>query len=667
MDFHNHQYDAVVPNGIPLAVGDRYYAQDLGRDFWANMDASVRALWDALTGGFAGSSGGLVLEAPSQISKGTGDTLTIYNGIKGLVILDVQVPDSFASLPPTTKAEEVAVRIDTPSFTNEAIPSATLNGVAKNYIKISPVLVNSKLRPRAKKASSYYYEVELTAILTVNTTNPTPNDLTIGTLVGTAGGGDWVIDITPPLNTPFGYPGANAISMNRPVGIGFDGRLYPQKYTELTTGISDTGTDSSKMKLARIGPTQWVQCRGYINTAIQARVVYYDADGDTITAGSTWTAVDTLSGAQIQGCFPIYQDNYFVIWYIDNTNDEINFRVGHWNGTNAIIWDTTVQIAGNGTASITGEMVGSQFDPEVFGAVYNIDAGTESVRIYRYDGSLTTGSASGLSLSNPAHIEMAFTADGEIVNVYDVSGSNLYARTRRYNTSTLALSSAGTGNEFFTLSDSSNFKIFVTETKKLVLAVDAGIFTYAITDAGRTLVQLGGTIYEGGMGHLGFAVNLRPLDGDRIGMCEIYEEVTSDAEEQVMIFDISDWQPKLIFETTITNVMTSSSYSGFIIALSPGVYVKSIRTSSSGTDVIAFTFPIYMGISRFSTTAIGADQEKLLPLRSGEIHRITGIGTGVAPGTFIYASITGALTANPDPLTYIKIGQIMQGDYFKVF
>lgn len=165
--------------GIPLAVGDRYYAQDLGRDFNASRDfmsTYMRAITNLnsqlLRGGIC--------------SKGTNfDDMNITAAF-GSVGFAVETPDDFSSLPPTVQSEDIlALIVESIAQVNfDLSATATLDGVTVNYVKLRYKEDDGGTRNRAKKAGSYVYEKEPSFEIIINSTPPTIYDCLLATFTG---------------------------------------------------------------------------------------------------------------------------------------------------------------------------------------------------------------------------------------------------------------------------------------------------------------------------------------------------------------------------------------------------------------------------------------------------------------------------------------------------
>jgi hypothetical protein len=181
-----HNFDYSV--GIPLAVGDRYYAQDLARDFDYLLDRLGLQIQDltGLTSLIA--SGGIVSQVNGQ------DQINISAGA-GYINFSVTVEDSWATTPPSTVSEDInSIRVNWPAISAQSIIlTATLNGSAINYIKISFQWASGSTRARAKKAGTYTYNQTPSYFLTVDTVAPTAYQICLGTLTGAGSGATWTI------------------------------------------------------------------------------------------------------------------------------------------------------------------------------------------------------------------------------------------------------------------------------------------------------------------------------------------------------------------------------------------------------------------------------------------------------------------------------------------
>lgn len=180
---------------VPYALGDRYYTQDLVRDFRFLQDVVGNLAYDTFGQTIPRKiSGGVV-------TKGAGDTLNITLG-RGWVAHSVEIPDTFASLPPSKMSADVTgVPVAWGAQTNLALASATLNGVAVNYVKVRYLESDGNTRVRAKTTGTYSYESVPSYQFVVDTVAPTIYDLVLTTFVGTAGGAFTIAD--PTITYPY--------------------------------------------------------------------------------------------------------------------------------------------------------------------------------------------------------------------------------------------------------------------------------------------------------------------------------------------------------------------------------------------------------------------------------------------------------------------------------
>jgi hypothetical protein len=176
LNYINTKYDGGSPD-IPLVIGDRYYGQDLVRDFWAGLNNSLQgvvSLYDDFP----------VLQKTGAITKGTAWTDIDIPAIKGIVKYSVKLSNS-GDVPASVKTEDAYVPIvKSASVDNSISGSATLDGVTKNYIKLNYLETDGNTRSRAKKAGTYAFEKIPGYVLVVDSVAPTEYDLTLGYCIG---------------------------------------------------------------------------------------------------------------------------------------------------------------------------------------------------------------------------------------------------------------------------------------------------------------------------------------------------------------------------------------------------------------------------------------------------------------------------------------------------
>lgn len=173
---HNHDYSA----GIPEATGDRYYAQDLGRDFNYLLDQIGLSLQDQLT-----LTKGIISGWFPNTSGASTDCVNIPAGI-GYAPFDVTVPSTPFTIPPSTATETMSlIRVFSSLVNNFSLitSGATGNGSTTNYLKIKFAYSNNDQRTRAKKSGTYYYNQTPSYTLTCNATPPTSKEICLADIV----------------------------------------------------------------------------------------------------------------------------------------------------------------------------------------------------------------------------------------------------------------------------------------------------------------------------------------------------------------------------------------------------------------------------------------------------------------------------------------------------
>ena len=159
--------------GIPLNVGDRFYSQDMGRDFNYLQDRMGEIGKDIIGELPFIVSGGVVSKG------GSADEMNITPCV-GYAKHSVTIPDTFAALPPsTTTADIETIRVKSTQQTNLDISGATLDGSTLNYVKLRYDDADGNTRARAKKAGSYNYEQTPSFTIVVDTVAPTDYDIVL--------------------------------------------------------------------------------------------------------------------------------------------------------------------------------------------------------------------------------------------------------------------------------------------------------------------------------------------------------------------------------------------------------------------------------------------------------------------------------------------------------
>ena len=170
-------------DGLPLGVGDRYYAQDVARDFWYGLD-KIGSLLKDLTGAVKN-----ILSGGAVTVSGTTDCIDI-SACVAYAAYSVIIPNSFSALPPSSMAADVdALRIVMPSQVafNLITSGATGNGSTPNYIKLAYSETDGNTRTRIKSAGSYPYEKVPSFTITCDSAAPTSYEVCLGSLLWNSG------------------------------------------------------------------------------------------------------------------------------------------------------------------------------------------------------------------------------------------------------------------------------------------------------------------------------------------------------------------------------------------------------------------------------------------------------------------------------------------------
>lgn len=176
MELRHHNF-TLDGSDIPLFAGDRWYGQDILRDFYNNKEYSANILEDLL----ANYSDNMVVYGVNP-SQGAGHTLSWTVGrIKTTHTL--KTPTNWASLPPGMTSHTIPYVLDLPAASNQAITSAVTDGATINYAKISFLESATSSRTRAKKAGSYNSEVSESYTFTCDDSAPASNETTIATFI----------------------------------------------------------------------------------------------------------------------------------------------------------------------------------------------------------------------------------------------------------------------------------------------------------------------------------------------------------------------------------------------------------------------------------------------------------------------------------------------------
>lgn len=292
LKYLNRKYSGTTP----LALGDRYYVQDLIRDFRHSQDIVGKLAEDVMGAVPRKVSGGVV-------TKGAGDTLNITPG-KGWVQFSVEIPDTFASLPPSKiSADLTGVPVSWTQQTNMAITSATLNGSTPNYVKVKYNELDGNTRSRAKTSGTYSYETVPSFTIVVDTVAPTVYDLCLTSFVGTSGGAFTI------ANPELVYPLWSEYSIV-PVGtsIEYSGTSIP------ATWMKEDGSSLLRTSYSALF-SKLVSSKGTCAISFASPTIITCADHGLITGDRIYF---TTSGADLPASLT-EDTNYYVVFINSST------------------------------------------------------------------------------------------------------------------------------------------------------------------------------------------------------------------------------------------------------------------------------------------------------------------------------------------------------------
>jgi len=230
-NFHNTNYSG----GVPIALGDRYYGQDLGRDIDYLRSLPGQELRNMFNSFPAFISGGLV-------TQGAGVTLNITAAV-ALCKFAVTVPNSYASFPPTTQSKDIVVLVSSTQQTNLAVTPA-----GTTYVKLRYKEANGASRTHAWAGGSQVYDVTDSFEFVVNGTPNTDYDVLLATF--TESGGiltitqrDWTNTRVLNYNLPF-------VQRNVIINGGFN---VAQRNTSFTDASSANFYTLDRWEYTRVG------------------------------------------------------------------------------------------------------------------------------------------------------------------------------------------------------------------------------------------------------------------------------------------------------------------------------------------------------------------------------------------------------------------------------
>jgi len=426
MAINHHNFEYAAGPTFPEDVGDRYYTQDLGRDYWSKIDDAGRKV----ANGFVTFP---VLIKDSNITKGTLYTDIDIPIARGIVLYEVDVPNSYAALPPSVTQEDVYCRIETTAQTDFDISAtATLDGVTTNYIKVTYNETDGSSRARAKKAGSYVYEKAVSFTITVDSVAPTDYDLVLGTLVGDGAASlvinsyirtpsydaeyDYVVKTQEDWNVIIDYTAANQYRIKDNVKSIF--------VKSLSGGYQMTGATS---------PLQEGDAWGYIETNDCTRIVfepgafidmhqnigYIEVDTDYCYLEGVSVRGDTGASSAIVRSF-LLNANYVTFFNCNSTKRLSNVACTIFEGSGTAKHNETTNLIGCRVEEITtsNDLYAFRYFNNITNSIiYNIDStgGGSSIYVFHTVKNVTN-----------SYIKELDATGGIAVIAYVENASNIY-------------------------------------------------------------------------------------------------------------------------------------------------------------------------------------------------------------------------------------------------
>lgn len=192
----NYNYRSAPNDLLPEFLGDRVYAQDFLREMQFLFDKIFRVMFLQGDGDYSDGKSFLFLDG--TLAQGVGDTVDIPAG-NGIVEYDVEIPDSFSSLPPAKLTRTIKALVEWPASANTPLvggqindnlfADAVLDNVTTNYVKVryKEIALNSRNRAQGD-GGNYDYEVEVSYEVVIDDTAATDEEILIGTFTGDGAG-----------------------------------------------------------------------------------------------------------------------------------------------------------------------------------------------------------------------------------------------------------------------------------------------------------------------------------------------------------------------------------------------------------------------------------------------------------------------------------------------
>ena len=334
--YHNPKY-AGSPS-IPVAVGDRFYGQDLFRNFrhLKSMDGEI---WKKIIGHEKAIIEGL------EVNQGTGHTLNITAGkCIGTYQVTIPHPTNAWALPPDTDTEDITVLMEVLSdINNMAITGATTDGITVNYVKIAYTETDGNTRQRAKKAGTYAYEVIPSYTITVNSTAPTIYETLLETFTSNGSTitflGNENIRVNNDIsnqNPKVKYPvkSGESFSLNEWVSLDKNGELLETNddfETEITAGATGVSASDTRGELHKLSNGNLLGV--YRSTSGALSFMIWDTAGSVVKTQVVIANSSAYATYRETVVIILNQSNQFVISWTNTSTTYLNFNIYDNSGT----------------------------------------------------------------------------------------------------------------------------------------------------------------------------------------------------------------------------------------------------------------------------------------------------------------------------------------------
>lgn len=456
LNHFNQDYDGGSPN-IPESVGDRFYAQDMVRDFWYNLNETGKSVKELF------STYPILLENAVVVQGSSLHEIDIPIS-KGWCNYEVRIPDSFSGIPPTSKLDDIVVKVESVAVTDLDIQAtATLDGATTNYVKLRYNETDGSTRQRAKKAGTYVYEKVPSYEIVVNSTANTDYDILLATLVGDDSTFLTITNQSATLLKGQTKLIANAyenITKNDPVGIDNVNEEIAKSVKKFMlssyTKAASTGSETMCF-VSQLGTTDnfvafWNQDGVGASDGMYCRIGHLS--GTSIVWDTSATAASTLSTgftAAYMKIIPYSTDKFCCVWTETGIGSWGN--IGRLSG-GAIVWDIFEDAGGfagivnkfdiieyGSDIALVYEDGSSQIDMDV---IYDGGGGTFALRNSATLSNIFTGAASLGQIGGFLSNSMCNYNNGAEIFICAIQSNAVYGAFTQISGTTLSIVAAKT-------------------------------------------------------------------------------------------------------------------------------------------------------------------------------------------------------------------------------